>query len=81
MSAAGRVGASGLGLGREVPIELGVVKLLSERGGNLDIGTAVLPAGLEQLHADIRILGEPSGEHAPRRTAANDHVIRPCHVW
>ena len=67
-----------LGLGREVPVELGV-ELVGERGRDLDVGRAVPAAGLEQQHADRRVLGQAVGEHAAGRAGADDHVVKPLH--
>ena len=55
--------AVGLGLGREVPVQLGV-ELLGEARRDLDVGAAVLAAGLDEQHADGRVLREAVGEHA-----------------
>jgi hypothetical protein len=54
----------GLGLGGEVPVELGV-ELLGEGGRNLDVGRAVATPGLEKQDADLRVGGEPVGQDAP----------------
>ena len=63
-----------LGLGREVPVELGV-ELLREGRRDLDLQRAVLAAGLEQQHAHRGVLGEAVGEHAAGRAGADDHVV------
>ena len=63
-----------LGLGRVVPVELGV-ELVGERRRDLDVQRAVAPAGLEQQHAHRGVLRQAVGEHASRRARADDHVV------
>ena len=63
-----------LGLGREVPVELGV-ELFGERRRDLDLQRAVLAAGLEQQHAHGRVLGQAVGQHAAGGAGADDYVV------
>ena len=46
-----------------------------QRAGHLDEDRAIGPALFEHQHAMPSILGQPGGEHAPRRSGADDDVI------
>ena len=63
-----------LGLGREIPVELGV-ELFGEGSGDLDLQRAILASRLEQQDADGGILGQAVGQHASGRSRSDDHVV------
>ena len=65
----------GLGLGVVAPIVAPVGPQLADAKRNMDEGIAVARACLDQQHRCRRVLAQPIGEHATRRTAADDDVI------
>ncbi len=48
---------------------------LQEAERHVDVGVAVLAAGLDHQHADVLVLAEPLGQHATRRAGADDDVV------
>src|SRR5881394_435024 len=67
--------AVGLGLGAEIPVALGF-ELLGEGSWDLHVGMAIAATCLDQEHLDAGVFAEAVGEHAPRRTGADDHIVR-----
>src|SRR6185312_913702 len=64
-----------IGLGLEPPGQLLVLEQLHVPGRDVDIRVPVAPARLDQENLDRRVLGQPVGQHAAGRAAADDHVI------
>lgn len=60
---------------RESPIDAGRADGRPDRGRNVDEGMPIHGAGLDQGDPHRRIFREAAGEHAPRRTRADNHVI------
>ena len=64
----------GSGADDVVPVDLGPGQLqVAER--DVDVLLDVRRAGLEQQDADVRVLREARGEHAPGRARSDDHVV------
>src|SRR5438552_13953097 len=52
---------------------------LDEARGQMDVGVPVARPRLEHADGGVQVLAQPVGEHASRRTGANDHVVERFH--
>jgi len=63
-----------LGLAEQVPVG-GALEQQRERHRHGDLGEVLRSARLDQRDADVRVLRQARGEHAARRSGADDHVV------
>ncbi len=65
----------GLRHGVELPVRLAVLREQRQPRRAMDQHALVGRAGLQQRNAEVRVFAQPAGEHATRRTAADDDVV------
>src|SRR6266446_6186090 len=66
---------SRLGLGVVAPVEHPMLPDPAEPDRNVDQRVGIAAAGFQQQHTYGRISGKPVGEHAARRSGADDDVV------
>ncbi len=64
-----------LGLRGDAPVEALVARQLGDARRHADVGMPVRATGLDQQHPMRRVSTEPIGQHAARRTRADNHRI------
>ena len=64
-----------LGACRVLPGDVGIVHRAEIAAGNVDPGVGVFAAGLQQRDRHARLLAQPVGEHAARRSGSHDDVV------
>src|SRR5579862_1954593 len=69
-------GGAGIGLGAKLPGQRVVVEHLEEPGGDVNKRVPIAAARLDQQHLGAGVFAQPVGQHAARRTRADDDVIR-----
>ena len=67
---------AGIGFGGEAPGQLRVIHQLHVAGRDVNERVPVTSARFEQRDTCVGVLAQPVGQYAPRRTCADDHVVR-----